>query len=70
MTEATNAEEQLYGDERLQNLLNRQQGASAQAICEAIKADVDAFVGEAEQFDDITLLCLTWHGQHNGEASV
>ena len=69
-TEATNAEEQLYGDERLQNLLNRQQGASAQAICEAIKADVDAFVGEAEQFDDITLLCLTWHGQHNGEASV
>ncbi|MBQ2929659.1 MAG: SpoIIE family protein phosphatase [Clostridia bacterium] len=70
VTEATNAEEQLYGDERLQNLLNRQQGASAQAICEAIKADVDAFVGEAEQFDDITLLCLTWHGQHNGEASV
>ena len=70
VTEATNAEEQLYGDERLQNLLNRQQGASAQAICDAIKADVDAFVGEAEQFDDITLLCLTWHGQHNGEASV
>ena len=70
VTEATNAEEQLYGDERLQNLLNRQQGASAQAICEAIKADVDAFVGEAEQFDDITLLCLTWHGQQNGEASV
>ena len=70
VTEATNAEEQLYGDERLQNLLNRQQGASAQAICEAIKADVDAFVGEAEQFDDITLLCLTWHGWQNGEASV
>ena len=70
VTEATNAEEQLYGDERLQNLLNRQQGTSAQAICEAIKADVDAFVGEAEQFDDITLLCLTWHGQQNGEASV
>ena len=70
VTEATNAEEQLYGDERLQNLLNRQQGASAQAICEAIKADVDAFVGEAEQFDDITLLCLTWHGRQNGEASV
>lgn len=70
VTEATNAEEQLYGDERLQNLLNRQQEASAQALCEAIKADVDAFVGEAEQFDDITLLCLTWHGRQNGEASV
>jgi len=66
VTEATNAEEQLYGDERLQNLLNRQQGASAQAICEAIKADVDAFVGEAEQFDDITMLCLNYAGSHQG----
>lgn len=44
-------------------MLNRQQGASAQGICEAVKADVDAFAGEAEQFDDITMLCLTYHGE-------
>ena len=30
-----------------------------------VKADVDAFAGEAEQFDDITMLCLTYYGQQN-----
>ena len=33
-------------------------------------ADVDAFAGEAEQFDDITMLCLTWHGPRNEEVSL
>ena len=27
-----------------------------------VKNDVDVFAGEAEQFDDITMLCLTWRG--------
>ena len=66
VTEATDAAETLYGDERLLKRLNRHRGESAQAICEAVKADVDAFVGEAEQFDDITMLCLTWHGPQGG----
>ena len=29
----------------------------------AIKADLDAFVGEAEQFDDITMLCIEFSGK-------
>ena len=29
---------------------------------EAVRADVDAFVGEAEQFDDLTMLCLQYLG--------
>jgi len=70
VTEATDATQQLYGDARLLNLLNQQQNASAKDICDAIKADVDAFVGEAEQFDDITLLCLTWRGPQEGEVSA
>ncbi len=70
VTEATNQAQQLYGDARLLNLLNRQQKASARTICESIKADVDAFAGDAEQFDDITLLCLTWHGPQNGEENA
>ena len=70
VTEATNPAQQFYGNERLLNLLNRQQKAAARTICESIKTDVDAFAGDAEQFDDITLLCLTWHGPQNGEASA
>ena len=62
MTEATDAGEKLYGEERLLKLLNSQPITSARSVCEAVKADVDAFVGEAEQFDDITMLCLTYHG--------
>ena len=70
VTEATNAAQQLYGDERLRTLLNKHRGASVRAICEAVKADVDAFAGEAEQFDDITMLCLTWHGPQEGGADA
>ncbi|MBQ6803889.1 MAG: SpoIIE family protein phosphatase [Clostridia bacterium] len=70
VTEATDAAEKLYGDERLLKLLNEQKSASAREICEYVKADVDAFVGDAEQFDDITMLCLTWHGPQNGEGNA
>ena len=62
VTEATDTAQTLYGELRLQNLLNAHHGASAQAVCEAVKADVDAFAGEAEQFDDITMLCLNYAG--------
>ena len=67
VTEATDLEQQLYGEPRLLDLLNRRHGASAQAICEAVKADVDAFAGEAEQFDDITMLCLNYYGPKKDE---
>jgi len=63
VTEATDANEKLYGEERLLNLINSHQAAAAKAICDAVKADVDAFVGEAEQFDDITMLCLIYNGE-------
>lgn len=70
VTEATDASQQLYGESRLLALMNGQAGKSARDVCEAVKADVDAFVGEAEQFDDITMLCLTWHGPKAGEVQA
>ena len=62
VTEATDISENLYGDARLNSLLNSCAGLSAREICDCVKADVDAFAGEAEQFDDITMLCLTYNG--------
>ena len=70
VTEATDASQQLYGESRLLAMMNGQAGKSARDVCEAVKADVDAFVGEAEQFDDITMLCLTWHGPKAGEVQA
>ena len=31
-----------------------------QTVCTQVKEDVDRFVGEAPQFDDITMLALTY----------
>ena len=60
VTEATNADEKLYGDERLSSVLNNADAVSVREVCEAVKADVDRFVGNAPQFDDITMLCLEY----------
>ena len=62
VTEATNAENALYGEERLANLLNTMHGLSGEALCRAVKADIDAFAGDAPQSDDITMLYLKYNG--------
>lgn len=56
--EATNAENELYGMERLEKTLNNNQEKSPEELLPAIKADIDSFVGGAPQFDDITMLCM------------
>ena len=60
MTEATDADNKLYGMERLENVLNANLGQSPNDILPAIKKDIDQFVGNAPQFDDITMLCLEY----------
>lgn len=62
VTEATDAYDQLYGDGRLLDFMNTLDGLPADAVCKAVKADVDRFVGEAPQFDDITMLYLKYNG--------
>lgn len=62
VTEATDSENNLYGEERLLALLNSMGDLSGEEICRAVKADIDAFVGDAPQFDDITMLYLKYNG--------
>ena len=62
VTEATSSENELYGEERLLNLLNTLQGLTGEEVCRAVKADIDAFSGDAPQFDDITMLYLKYNG--------
>ena len=62
VTEATDAENQLYGSQRLHRALNDNLDANPEALLAAVKADVDRFVGDAPQFDDITMLCLEYRG--------
>lgn len=58
VTEATSQEMELYGMKRLENVLCRNAAASPAELLHCVKEDIDHFVGEASQFDDITMLCL------------
>ena len=61
VTEATDADKQLYGNDRLIRTLSASFSADMEGcreVCETVKEDLDRFVGEAPQFDDITMLCL------------
>ncbi len=60
--EATNADNELYGTDRMLAALNRGDYADGKALLEGVRSDMDTFVEQAPQFDDITMLCLTYFG--------
>ena len=61
--EATNAAQELFGTERMLDALNSAEDGSAQGILTHVRKAVDSFVGSAPQFDDLTMLCITYLGQ-------
>lgn len=65
ITEANNCKEELYSEGRLEQYLNqhaRTEACSPKEVCENVKADVDTFAAGEEQFDDMTMLALTYFG--------
>ncbi len=56
--EAIDASNILYGTDRMLAALNRAKDASCRRMLELLHDDVNSFVGSADQFDDITMLCL------------
>ena len=62
VAEATNAQEQFYGYERMLAALNTTEGMSAEETLRTVREDVDRFVEEAPQFDDLTMMCITYKG--------
>ncbi|MBO5843143.1 MAG: SpoIIE family protein phosphatase, partial [Clostridia bacterium] len=66
VTEATNTENNLYGEERLLTFMNQNASAGAATILPALKANIDEFVGEAPQFDDITMLMFDYMPKQGG----
>jgi len=52
----------MYGMARLEATLSREAGREPEALLRAVCRDVDAFVDGAKQFDDMTMLCLTYWG--------
>ena len=60
VTEATNAENKLYGEDRLLTFMNQSASMVATEFLPALKVNIDEFVGEAPQFDDITMLMFDY----------
>ena len=68
--EATNAENKLYGEDRLLTFMNQNASVEATELLPALKANIDEFVGEAPQFDDITMLMLDYKPKKGGERMI
>ena len=66
VTEATNTENMLYGEERLLTFMNQNASMEARKLLPALKNNIDEFVGEAPQFDDITMLMLDYRPEKGG----
>ncbi len=61
--EAIDPNEAAYGTDRLVEKLNTLRGCSQEETLHKELEDIRAFAGEAEQFDDITMIGFTFHGQ-------
>lgn len=60
VSEATNKDNELFGEEKLNSILSSSNNYQVESLCKIVKEEIDAFVGDNEQFDDITMLCLEY----------
>ena len=60
--EASNAERKLFGIDRMLEALNGNTSLPPEGIIKAVRKAMDAFVQDAEQFDDVTMLCVEYKG--------
>ena len=62
LPEATNEGGEMFGTDRMIDALNAHAGLNPKEILSGMKNAVDVFVGDAEPFDDLTMLCLEYIG--------
>ena len=70
VTEATNLNNELYGEERLYEFMNKNVCEEPKNLLPLLKNNIDEFVGEAPQFDDITMLICDYKPQERVDDMV
>ena len=60
VTEATDENEALYGEDRLMSYIDKNKRLKAEELLSGLKEDIDLFAGDAPQFDDITMLVFDY----------
>ena len=61
--EATDGNAELFGTDRMLDALNGVKDGSPEEVLAGVRRAVDGFVKDAEQFDDLTMLCLEYKGR-------
>ena len=67
--EATAADEEMFGNDRMIEALRSAEDKTPKEILAAVDAAVDEFIGDAPQFDDLTMLCIQYNGQEENDRS-
>ncbi|MCR5208567.1 MAG: SpoIIE family protein phosphatase [Eubacterium sp.] len=65
VVEATDESDELYGINRTLEILNSLKNERPKGILDGVKKSVDTFVGNAPQFDDLTMLCFEYREMTN-----
>ena len=60
--EATNAHNELFGTDRMVQALNKYTDKNPEGVLQGVRKEVDHFVGDAPQFDDLTMLEIKYFG--------
>ena len=63
--EATDKDNVLFDNDRMLAALNQDPDADPETLLQTVRKEVDAFVGDAPQFDDLTMLAFRYHGAEN-----
>ena len=58
VVEATDKDKKLFGSKRLLESLNKEPNLDPKALIGHVIEDVNAFVGDEKQFDDLTMMCI------------
>lgn len=61
--EATNAENELFGTDRMLEALNQNPDAASEEVIREVQKGMEVFVKQAPQFDDITMLSMIYKGK-------
>ena len=68
--ESTDAGEKQFGTDRMLEALNKDPDAGPMQLLKTVKEKIDKFVGESEQFDDITMLGFCYKGNRTDKGEL
>ena len=59
--EATDSGNNMYGTERMVAALNKDPSQTPKQLLKTVRTDISEFVAGAEQFDDLTMMCVVYN---------